>query len=575
MAGIQISGLISDAAFDWKSVVDQLMEVNAVPVTRLEKQQANNNLKVAALADLTDAFSDLQTSAQSLRSSTLFQSRLVNSDNASTTWKALGTAGAPVGSYKIAVSQLATNARLQGTAGISQSLATTSDVSGLTIASLPLASAITAGSFTVNGQQISVALTDSLDDVFTAISTATGGEVTAAYNATTDRVTLTDSSGELVLGAGNDTSNFLATLKLANTGTGTSTSTAALAALQTSRTLSALNLDTAITAIDGTGAGTFSINGVAIAYNVNTDTLGSVIARINDSSAGVTARYDSAADRVVLTNDKTGDLGMGITETTGGLLGALGLTTGTPVLVRGKNAEFSLNDGATLTSASNTLDAATHGVTGLSITVNSTTTQTIAVSSDTGVMEEAIQDFIDQFNAVQTLIEESTKVTSSGGKVTTSVLSDNREVQQWARELRSAAFDSLSSLTGDITRLDHLGVDFNGITGQLVIKDAAKLAKTLSDTPDQVSDFFQSGSNGFVSRLNTLLVKVMRDDMRSQTSLNSDTAKLGDQITTLQRRLEAERERLTASFIAMQSAQSAAQSQAQTLTNAFFSDNND
>ena len=35
MSGIQVSGLLSNSAFDWKSVVDQLIQADSAPVTKL------------------------------------------------------------------------------------------------------------------------------------------------------------------------------------------------------------------------------------------------------------------------------------------------------------------------------------------------------------------------------------------------------------------------------------------------------------------------------------------------------------------------------------------------------------
>src|SRR5207244_4162270 len=46
--------------------------------------------------------------------------------------------------------------------------------------------------------------------------------------------------------------------------------------------------------------GSFSINGVAIAVNANTDTLESLLSRINNAGAGVTASYDSTTDKIKL-----------------------------------------------------------------------------------------------------------------------------------------------------------------------------------------------------------------------------------------------------------------------------------
>ena len=77
------------------------------------------------------------------------------------------------------------------------------------MANLGLGQPITAGTFSVNGAQVAVTTSESLQDVFAAISTATGGNVTASYDPTTDKVTMASASGPVVLGADNDSSNFL------------------------------------------------------------------------------------------------------------------------------------------------------------------------------------------------------------------------------------------------------------------------------------------------------------------------------------------------------------------------------
>lgn len=574
MAGIQISGLLSNSAFDWKSVVDQLIQADSAPITALNAQKTTNTDKTTALANLKTSFVELQDSLQAIRANDLFSMRNVSSDTAGTTWNSNSANGAAVGSYTFAVQQLATATRLRGAADIGQGLAATNDVHGLTLASLTTASAVTAGTFTVNGKQVTVALTDSLQDVFDRIATATNNEVTGSYDPSTDTVKLTTgATGEVVLGAANDTSNFLQVMKLGNNGTSTTASSASLGTMQTASPLASAGLRTAVTAVDGSGNGSFTINGVTISYNVNSDSLSAVLSRITRSGAGVTATYDAASDRVSLTNATTGDTGMNVTDVPGGLLAALGLTGTDGTLTRGKNALFTVNDGPVLSSASNTLAAGTHGITGLSVTVNSQTTQTVNVSSDTASMQSAVQTFLDKFNAVQDLVDASTKVTVNAGTVTTSVLSGNQEVQSWAAQLRSLAFDSISGLGGSVQRLDNLGIDFDSTSGHLVIKSSDKLATALTNKPDDVQGFFLTPGTGLVSKMYTYLTKVGSLDSAQQSRLTKASGDLDDQIKTLQSRLDAERTQLTNSFIQMLDAQSAAQSQNQALTNAFFKSN--
>ncbi len=567
MPGIQVSGLLANSAFDWKAIVDQLIEAESTPVKKLEAESTKNTEKTTALATIKTALTSLQDSVQAMRADTVFSLRTVSSSLSGTTWKTSSAASTPVGSYALAVSTLATKAKQVGLADVGAKLNPLgNDVSGLTLANLNLAKTITAGTFSINGAQITVDTADSLEDVFVAIKAATGDDITGTYNSATDTVSLTSASNrEVLLGSTVDTSNFLSALKLANNGGDTVTSSAKLGTVKLySATLANSSLTTAVS-----GSGSFALNGVTISYDAATDRVADLLSRINVSDAGVTATYDSTSDRFTLTNNSTGDTGMSITDTSG-LLAALGLTTGSGgAFTHGVNASFTINGGAALSSASNTLTADEHGITGLSVTVNTTTTQTLQVDSDSATMGSYIQDFVTKFNDVQDLIEENTKVTVSGTTVSGAILAGNREVDEWASRLRSLAFDEIGGLTGSISRLDHLGIDFNSTTGHLTIKDADKLATALADVPNDVEDFFLTANTGLVAKMYTGLTALLKDDSTQQNNLGKANLGITDQIAKLQVRLAAQREKLTLSFIRMLDAQSAASSQNKTLTNAF------
>lgn len=565
---LQLSGLAS--GFDWKSLVDNLMNVERAPINRLTAEKTRNSSKVSALANLGTKLTALQDSATSLSAEGSFGTRTAVSTTTGSTWSTSAGTNSAVGSYSVAVSQLATAARRNGALNIGTQLSATSDVSGTTLANLPTGAAVTAGTFTVNGKQVTIALTDSLQTAFTAIATATGNAVTAAYNPATDKIELSG-TGEIVLGAANDTSNFLAALKLSNNGTNAVASSTQLGTVKTSATLASANLGTAITAVDGSGNGTFSINGVSIAYNVNTDTFSGLLTKINQSSAGVTASYDAANDRVSLVNNSTGDIGIGVDEAAGGVLAALGLTTG-GTLVRGEDALFTINGGATLSSKSNTLDATAHGISGFAVTVNSESTETINVAADTKGMKSKIQDFITKFNDIQDYIDTASKVTTtSAGKVTTAILADNREVQEWSRNLRNMAFAAIGGLSGTISRLEHLGIDFTSSTSKLEIKDSTKLEAALRDKSGDVDAFFRTASTGFAAKFKTFLTTIGASNTTQQTNLNKNNTSLDTQMADLERRLTQQREIMTSAFIAMETAQSKLQTQQQALSKAFSS----
>ncbi|MBC7368207.1 MAG: flagellar filament capping protein FliD [Undibacterium sp.] len=571
MAGIQVSGLLSNSSFDWKAIVDQLIEAESAPVKKLTADKTDNTDKTTALGSIKTALVELQDSVQAMRADNIFSLRTVSSNVAATTWKTSSASNTPVGSYAIAVSQLATKAKQAGRPDVGAPLSATNNVAGLTLANLNTATAVTAGTFTVNGARVTIAVTDSLQDVFSAISTATGGDVTGTYDPTEDKISLQSASNrEVLLGSTVDSSNFLAAMKLANNGGDTVASSGKLGTVRL-YTATVANSGLA-TAASGTGA--FSINGVAISYNASTDRVADLLDRINASAAGVTASYDSTNDRFSLANTTTGDTGMSINDTSG-LLAALGLTSGSGgAFSRGDNARFTINGGAAITSMSNTLAAAAHGIAGLSVTVDTQSAQTLQVASDSSSMATYVQGFVTKFNAVQNLIEQNTRVTVSGTTVSGAVLAGNREVEGWSKRLRSLAFDQIGGLTGSVKRLDHLGIDFNSTTGQLTIKEADKLATALADRPSDVSEFFLSANTGLVAKIYTGLTTLMKDDTTQQNNLGKANLSIDDQITRLQAKLAAQRETLTRSFIKMLDAQSTAATQQKTLTNAFDQKNN-
>lgn len=566
MATVQIAGLAS--GLNWESIINELVQADSAGVDQVQAQQTTVNNQVTALGTISTDLTNLENSVFSLEDPSLYSAVSVGSSNSATTWQANATTGTPTGSYQIAVGQLATASVLTGGAGIAQTLVPSGDTpSDVTLANLDTWEPVTAGTFTVDGQQITVTTSESLQDVFNAISTATGGDVTATYDSTTDKVTLasaTDPAQPVVLGAANDTSNFLQAFKLQNDGDATSlTSSSALGSLSTSATLADSGLATALTGQDGSGNGSFTINGVSISYNVNTDTLSTLISRIDNSGAGVTASYNAYDNQMVLTNTSTGDVGMGVQDVTGNLAAALGLTSGTGAsLAQGANTTFTVNGGPTQTSMSNTLSSAALGVPGLTVTVDTTDTQTLTVSTDTTGIQSAIQSFLTAFNQAQTDITNDTQITvGSDGSVTTSILSDDEEVGDWGTQLENTAFSAGDTVTGGVNSLESLGIDFSGTTGQLEITDQGQLLQELSSDTAAVAAYFQTGTTGFGAELNSAINSMLGEEQSDVGNLQQESQQLGDQISTMQQQVSAEQQQLESEFQAMESFESQYQSE--------------
>ena len=559
-----VSGLAS--GFDWRGLVDQLMEVERAPQRRMfSEQQAIQSRKVA-YDSVNTQLSVLKNRVADLNESSLFDSRLGSSsdENVAT---ATAEAGAALGTYVFLATQMATAAVQRGTSNIGSPLSATSDVSAVTLNSAGLATAVTAGIFTVNGQQITVAATDTLQGVFDKIGTATSGDVVGTYDPTSDRITLTSSSSNIVLGSATDTSNFLQATRLSNNGSLAVSSSSALGAPKLSGALSSANLGTAID--DGGSVGLFKINGVEITFDDGTDSISDILARINDSTAGVTAGYDSVNDRFMLTNKVTGDLGFALEDVTGNFLAATGLSGGT--LQRGADLLYTINSGGQLSSHSNTITEESSGIEGLSVAVaKKDAAITVTVTSDTGTIKSAISGFVEAYNKVQAIIETSTaSATDAKGKVTAGPLAGESEAFTIAADLRRLVTSTFASLTGTIKRLESMGITSNGSDDKLAISDSAALEAAISGNLGEVKSLFTNSTDGLAVGLAAFLERAVGDDgtlLTKKDNLDKQAASLTDQLTELERQVQLNRTRLISTFVQMEMAQQKTNSQLQYLS---------
>jgi flagellar hook-associated protein 2 len=557
-----VAGLAS--GFDWKALVDQLSEVERQPQTRLLSDQNKLEQRNNAYGSIKTQLEVLMNRVKALTDGTLFGSRAATvSDTAAAS--ATVSAGTPLGNYAFNVTQLATSAAQRGAANAGAALSATDDVSGLLLSEAGFSTAVSGGTFTVNGKQITITTGDSLQGVFDAISTATAGDVVASYSSGDDRITLTSGSGEIILGSATDTSNFLQAARLRNNGTGTIESTSSLGTVRTGVTLANANLATAIT---GGGAGEFKINGVSISFDTASDSISNVLDRINESAAGVSASYDSVNDRFVLTNKTTGDVGIALEDVTGNFLAATRLSAGS--IERGKNLLYTVNGGGQLTSQSNIITEASSGITGLSVTaLDEGATFDVVVASDTAKIKTAITDFITDYNKAQSVIDTQTaSTTDSKGKVTAGLLANERDPFDIASGLRSRAFGQLTGLTGVFDSLADLGISTSGDNNSLTLSDETALDDALANNLTSVSELFTNSTNGLAVQLGTFLENTVGDEgslVEKQSTLTSQSGAIDVDIENLERVVQQNRQRMIDSFIAMETIQQRANQQLQFL----------
>lgn len=560
MENFKVAGIAS--GFDWASMVDQLMEIERAPQQRLRAEQTSNTTKRDALSTLGTKLSTLNSRVASLNTGSLFNAKSVTLGDSTIGIKATASESASQGSYSISVQKLATTSKRMGSADVGGSMGDENTV----LTNLRLAQDITEGTFQVNGQNVTVAATDTLQDVFDAISAATSGVVTASYDDLTDTVMLSSATGELELGSTNDSSNFLKAMKLdqlevvaGGGGSSQVTSSKALGVVDTSSSIATSGLGI-------TGTDTFHINGVAISFDADTESMQTLLARVNSSAAGVTMTYDSSNDQFRMVNKETGALAMPVIDSGNGMLAAMGLTGAATV---GEDLEYSIDGGATQTSRRNSITGAEHGIEGLTIDAKAVGVQTVTIAKDTTELRSKIDSFILAYNDVQDYIQEKSKITVDKGKVTAATLASNREVAALDSSLRSLAFRSIDGMSGTIFRLEHLGIDFQSGTSKLEVKDNDALTSALANNTEDLQQLFNGdATNSFSARMKTFIDNYSSSSgilETQKTNLATRNTKIDEQIAEMERRIVSKRAALEASFIAMEEAQSNINTQSQAL----------
>lgn len=170
-------------------------------------------------------------------------------------------------------------------------------------------SAITAGSFQVNGVTIDVSASDTLNQVLSRITASSAG-VSAVFDPGTETVRLSaTTAGALPIVLSNDSSGFLAATKLAG----------ASAVTGRSEQTDVIGI---VPRLSGISTGTIFVNRVPIAVNVGVDSVEDVLGRINNSGAGVVASIEDGKVQVSSNSPFTLDDG------TSGFWAGLGIRAG-------------------------------------------------------------------------------------------------------------------------------------------------------------------------------------------------------------------------------------------------------
>jgi flagellar hook-associated protein 2 len=527
-----------------------------VPITNLQTQNTTLESQSTTLGALSTSLGQVSLALQNLGAPGLFQSQVATSSN-TTVGSATVSSGATAGTTDIDITQLASTSTLRSgnaSGSFSDTKLTTPPAASENIDSVLDESSVAGQTFSINGTQITLSDSDSLQDVLDQINSSVSG-VTASYNSTTGQVSLASSS-PIILGSGSDTSDFLQQAELFNNGTGAVTSSVGMGRIDADTDLASAGLRTPIT------DGTFTVNGVSINYTAG-ETLNDVISAINSSSAGVSASYDSYEDQLVLTATSRGPQSITVADGTGNLATALRLTTGDSTAQVGKPTLFTVNGSSTVRqSDSNILTAAQLGLTGVNFTATATGDTEVTVAPDVTTIANTINAFVTAYNSAQSLIASDMYVDSSDSTQDGPLASDTN-LTFLASQLR-AVTDGSTNTSNTVRMLSDLGVASNATDNTLTNVDTTDLQDALTNNLSQVESLFNDPTTGLTNTIQTTLDAY--DDplngviVNEQNNITSEVTYNTQQISTLQEQLQAQQTALENEFALLDEAEANAQS---------------
>jgi len=168
----------------------------------------------------------------------------------------------------------------------------------------------TVGKVTLNGNEIDIDLTTTLDEITTAVTSSNFPKLEAFYDVVEDKISISNDDTRIGFGSDDDTSNLFDALLISvnsqsidsETSKTTVTSMSRIGAINPNTKLSELSFANGVVDEEGT----FKINNIEIAYSPD-DTLQDVIDRINSSDANVQASYNPVTDKIELVSTITGN----------------------------------------------------------------------------------------------------------------------------------------------------------------------------------------------------------------------------------------------------------------------------
>ncbi|MGI5817240.1 MAG: flagellar filament capping protein FliD [Armatimonadota bacterium] len=470
IGSMAISGLVA-RDIDISGVITQLAQIKRRPVELLEQKQSTHSRRLTAFQQLTARCLALGTATAGLTDGTAFEQVTARSGDPGTI-AVSASAGAPVGSYRLEVARLAQSQKVS-----SGAVASTTEALGHS------------GEFLLNGRVVAVEAGFTLRDIRDAINAA-GAGVSASIltgSETEHYLRLTSLSSGLQ-GAMQmvDVSGVLEALGVQD---GAVSTKHALADGMASDALA--ERFTPVGEALGLGAapaGVISVNGVHVSIDLSADSLEEIAASIGAvEGVGATVEEVEAGGVTRYQLRITGESGAPALVDDGNVLLALG------VLERGlahevdaaQDALFTI-DGVAMSRPTNAVDDAIDNVQLQLLRETDGAPVTVSIAADTAATVEAVQRFVDAYNAVIRFISEHQSFDTDAG--TGGLFLGSPAVLQLETQLREQISRLVNTLGGELTLGSQAGLRFN--TGDEIVFDSLALLDRLQSDPEGLRRLF-------------------------------------------------------------------------------------
>ncbi|BBI36424.1 flagellar filament capping protein FliD [Cohnella abietis] len=365
--------------------------------------------------------------------------------------------------------------------------------------------------FTINNQKITYTDADSLTSIINKINSSNAG-VTATYDSINDKISLkgkeTGVTSQINFGASDG--NMLGILNLSSSSIN---SAAGIGNVDQAATFASESVKYSAPL---TGS-YFTINNQQINYT-SSDSLDSIMSKIELSNAGVTATYDSVNKKISLKGKETGEGASQVMfgASDGNMLDILKLSSAT--ITQGQNALVKI-DGVDGSYSSNSFTN-----NGVSYTVlGETTGVTVGVTSDDDKLFNQLKDFVTKYNdllgTINTALSESkfkdfkplsseqkkdmseSEIKTWEEKAKSGLLMRDTDLVNLRNSLRDISLSTVTSVASSSNALYKIGIAGGAYAfgkpseaGKLEIDEDA-LRKAISDDPQGVISLFTAQSS--------------------------------------------------------------------------------